>query len=234
MDAMSLNPGPRTAVALPLPAFRSLARPPYRLHRNDSRRWSPVHERLVAPESVPDLAGDLRPLRDPLALSCWPVRRSPRGPRRRSITSRRSARSSRGTASPAMARTRSNEPRGCGSTVGSSRRRAGGRDAGDRPGRPRRQRDGRPDPRGGRLAPDASQEVGGTPLRGGGRPDQALDRARGPYAEHWAFLPPAERPLPAVGGEDRAGRGTGSTPGFSTAWSGKGSRRRPRPTASRS
>ena len=25
-----------------------------------------------------------------------------------------------------------------------------------------------------------------------------------PYAEHWAFLPPAERPLPAVGGEDRA------------------------------
>ena len=55
-----------------------------------------------------------------------------------------------------------------------------------------------------------------------------------PYAEHWAFLPPAERPLPSVGARTAPGRGTGSTPGSSPGWSGKGSGRRPRPTASRS
>ena len=49
---------------------------------------------------------------------------------------------------------------------------------------------------------------------------------------------PSSRPRngrsPRSGARAARGRGTGSTPGSSTAWSGKGSRRRPRPTASRS
>ena len=104
-----------------------------------------------------------------------------------------------------MARTRSSEPRGCGSTAGSSRRRSWReRGAGDRPGRPRRQRDGRPDHRGGRLAPDAPEEGGGTPLRGGGRPAQALDRARGALCRALGLPPARGTSAPLARGEDRA------------------------------
>ena len=72
----------------------------------------------------PILRAILRPVRDPRASA--PGRPGGRrgGRRRRSITSRRSARSSRRTASPVTARTRSSGPRGCGSTAGSPRRRS--------------------------------------------------------------------------------------------------------------
>ena len=104
-----------------------------------------------------------------------------------------------------MARTRSSEPRGCGSTSGSSRRRSSERaGAGDCPGRPRRQRDCRPDHGGGFLAPHASEEGGGTPLRGGGRPDQAVDRARGPLCGTLGLPPTRGTSAPLAPGEGRA------------------------------
>ena len=136
-----------------------------------------------------------------LALCCWPVRRSPRGQRTGRLPHG-------GPPHPRQELLRLSWPgRGAASQGAAGRPPGvrdegdGGRDAGDRPGRPRRQRDGRPDPRGGRLAPDASQEGGGAPLRGGGRPDQAMDRQGSPYAEHWAFLRPRTVRSP------RSGRG---------------------------